>query len=384
MTGTIDMFALLSLVVWMSYGLLVIGIVWAWRTAQAASKQNHAHEVREKPAVSIIVAARNEAGRISPLLNDLRKQQYEKFEVIIVDDHSDDDTVEVCRKSIADDTRFTLLNSRGMGKKAALTEGISAARGNIIVTTDADCRVGPLWIESMCTSFHDASVMFCFGGVAITGNDIFSQVQALEFAALVGSAAATATMNAPTMCNGANMAYRRSAFIEVNGYSGNESIASGDDEFLMRKIEDAFPGSVRCCTHEDALVTTLAANTGSAFIEQRLRWAGKWKANNSIFSSWLAVYIFGFHLCVILLPVAWWVGLIGLKMAIACLLLKGSAELLLLRVLRPVIRVPWGWPAFFILQLAHSYYVVLVAVCAQFSTIEWKGRRLKPLIFSDH
>lgn len=378
---TIEMFTLFSLAVFISYVLLVLAIIWGWTRARSAS---HVLGIGETPMVSIVVAARNEARRISPLLDDLRKQKYQRFEVIVVDDHSDDNTVDVCRRSVGDDTRFTVIRSRGTGKKSALTQGVEVARGSIILTTDADCRVGPLWIQSMCSAFADSSVMFCFGGVAITGDDVFGKMQAFEFAALVGSAAATAALHAPTMCNGANMAYRRTAFIDVKGYAGNEAIASGDDEFLMRKILEAFPGSVRCWAHEDALVTTVPAESGSAFIDQRLRWAGKWKANSSIFSSVLAVYIFGFHLCVVLLPLAGWAGFVDTSVVIACLVLKGLAEWLLLFIVRPLIRVPWSWSAFFILQFVHSFYVVLVAVCAQFASIEWKGRRLKALIISNH
>jgi len=375
------MLALFIAALFVSYCFLVIVLIIGWKLVEPGIRPDAIgnHVAVE---VSVVVAARNEAPRIRHLINDLRNQQFANFEVIIIDDHSEDGTTDVCVAAVAGDGRFKVVQARGIGKKAALTQAIELARGTIILTTDADCRIGPFWVRTMCAMLAQPSVMFCFGCVAISSSNLFGKMQALEFAALVGSSAATAALGAPTMCNGANLAYRKRAFEGVNGYVGNEAIASGDDEFLMRKILKAFPGSVCCCTNRDALVRTSAAVNAMEFIRQRLRWAGKWKSNSSLISRLLAVYVFCFHGAVVLLPVLVAMGIVPV-VGLYCLLFKAFAELYLFILWRPIMSISRSWSAFLLLQLIHSPYVVFVAITSQFVSFEWKGRRINGLAISD-
>ncbi len=135
--------------------------------------------------------------------------------------------------------------------------GVEKAGGEIIVTTDADCRLPIHWLQSIATSFHEGNVKMVFGGVRIKEDkSFFSKLQALEFCSLIGTGGAMAGLGIPILCNGANLAFLRSAFLEVKGYDGNLDIPSGDDEFLMRKIDRRFPGSIRFQPSEDSVVET--------------------------------------------------------------------------------------------------------------------------------
>ncbi|HTF17909.1 MAG TPA: glycosyltransferase [Chryseolinea sp.] len=377
------MISIVVLIVFICYAGLVAILAIGWRLASTKPMEGSVSAALEGgPLISVLVAARNEERCLPILLKDLGAQHYPNYEVIIVDDQSEDNTADVCRRVVADDPRFRLVSANGEGKKAALTQAVAAAQGLWIVTTDADCRVGPNWLAAMTQMFVNETVMLCFGPVGTFGSTRFDCMQSMEFAALIGSGAATAAFGKPTMCNGANLAYRKAAFVAVNGYSGNEKIPSGDDEFLMRKIYNQFPESVRYCADANALVTTGTSPTINAFFEQRVRWAGKWRYNTSMTANLLALGMLLFHLCMLALPVLLVTGTIKPSVALLCILIKVVAELYFLYSLRSLMVLRWSWTAFLILQLVHSCYVVVVAIWSQFSDFQWKGRRLKSLMTS--
>ena len=108
-------------------------------------------------------------------MKDIKNQSYKNFEVLVVNDHSDDRTEQFVLNLASQDSRFRLLQSRGEGKKQALTTGIQAGAGDIIVTTDADCRVGTKWIQTILQYFQDEKTQMVFGGVKIEGASFFFQ-----------------------------------------------------------------------------------------------------------------------------------------------------------------------------------------------------------------
>ena len=219
-------------------GLLIIG--WD-KSLTRQVLDDHGHH----PLLSIIIPVRNEQAGIGNLLEDIRIQSYQNFEVIVVNDNSLDDTTDVVSNFLLRDQRFILLPSQGNGKKKALVTGINASRGEIIVTTDGDCRVGVDWLKTTLKYFQVSSTKMVFGGVRLQGSSFFAMVQSHEFLSLLGTAAATLWFGFPSMCNGANLAFRKGTFFEVAGYTNNLHIPSGDDEFLMRKIFKLYPHGIQ-------------------------------------------------------------------------------------------------------------------------------------------
>src|SRR4051812_39798296 len=181
------MVTLILLLLLFVYVLLVALLIVGWNRAIWARPNQSIAKTNTSLLVTVVVPARNEEVHIPPLMADLMVQRYPDFEVIIVDDHSDDRTIQVCSEAIAQDHRFALIPAVGAGKKNALSEGVRRARGSLIVTTDADCRVSPNWISALALQFRDPAVKLCFGGVAITGPTHFDRMQSLEFATLVGT-----------------------------------------------------------------------------------------------------------------------------------------------------------------------------------------------------
>ncbi|NVO30397.1 glycosyltransferase [Hymenobacter lapidiphilus] len=344
-------------------------------------------ETPATPRFSVLVAARNEAANLPQLLADLARQRLpaDQFEVIIADDHSADDTAALLTAAI-DTAVFRLQVVRlaetaeaAVGKKAALQAALQHARAPWVVCTDADCRVGPDWLRAYAVLLDAAGpgeVHFVSGPVLLTGPDALLQhLSGLEFAGLVGTGAAGIAAGTPTMCNGANLAYRRSAFAAVAGYAGNAHLPSGDDEFLLHKLHAAFPGSIRFLKHPAALVRTAGPPTLAALLRQRVRWASKWRHYRHPPSQRLAVLVLLANLAPMagLVASAWQPALLpgaaaglGLKLAADCWFLAPVLGFLGRR--RWLTYAP-------LLQLAYAPYALLVGLAGLRGGYEWKGRR---------
>lgn len=332
---------------------------------------------RTDELITVIIPARNEQVTIGALLEDLGRQKTENFEVIVVDDHSDDNTAGVVRSYAAKASyRLTLLHPGAMhGKKNCLAMGVHHANGSIVLATDADCRVGEEWIATLRRCFDRTNTRFVSGPVRIhRDGTLGTALQAIEFASLVGSGAAAIGSGHPVMCNGANMAFRKETFLKVGGYEGNRHIASGDDEFLMHKIHHRYPGSVMFCSAMEAAVETYAA-PWPHFFSQRIRWAGKWKAHGISLGALAAILIFLFHFSLLtLLPAT-----IMTYPYLVAMLLTGKMvlEYSFLRTVCRFLGVTWSWTAFFLLQLIYSPYAVAIGTAANFGSTTWKGRKIK-------
>lgn len=361
------------------YVLLMFLCIGWWRSVKPRRYNN---KQVDKLFISVIIPVRNEADTITRLLDTLSKQDYaaENFEVVVINDHSSDKTEEVVNAWTKQNPEISLaLLNQGaehQGKKAALTRGIGHAKGEIVITTDADCIVQSGWLTSITDAF-DRDVQLVVGAVKLRDDhSFFSKLQVVEFASLVGTGVATLGCGIPTMCNGANLAFRKSVFEEVNGYQGAEHIASGDDEFLLRKVAACYPKGVRFNPLPTGVVEAKAATSLREFFQQRIRWAGKWKAHGIGFSSALAFFIFIFHALTILLPVL--AGLQFLSWTVALTLLIGKLVLEAV-FLFPILRFCTGrfyLLIFLLLQFIYPFYVVGFGLAANFLRTEWKGRKI--------
>jgi poly-beta-1,6-N-acetyl-D-glucosamine synthase len=330
-------------------------------------------------SLSVIIPVRNEQATIPTLLKGIIEQNYSKeyYEIIVVDDHSEDNTIQVIEGTLNQYPflKITITPSVGSGKKAALTHGISLAQGSIIVTTDADCQVHPEWLSSINEVFSNTKSKMVVGPVAIDAdNQLFSSMQAIEFASLIGVSTSMMAYGKPVMCNGANLAFCKDVFEEVRGYEGNSHIASGDDEFLMRKILKVYPRGVVFNSNQRSTVRTNAQSTLRSFLHQRIRWAGKWKYNSGWLSKLLALYVVFFHSTVISIPIVYFLGIIDYEITILLILGKAFLEWQFLSKVTNWLGVRWHWPSFILLQLVYSFYAVGIGIGSNFMKAEWKGR----------
>jgi poly-beta-1,6-N-acetyl-D-glucosamine synthase len=347
--------------------VLIIGWVKVTR-AQSVSSQ--------EIFVSIVVAARNEERTISSLIDSLAQQSYpkDKFEIILVDDHSTDKTSEIISQLINKHPVLKIIKiaATDIGKKKAITQGIEASQGEIILTTDADCTLPPNWIKAMLKSFKEKTHLV-IGIVKIKSDrPFFSKLQALEFSSVLGSGIALMGWGQATMCNGASLAFRKSTFHKVQGYEGNFEIPSGDDEFLMRKIDKKYPKGITVVSQQDCVVETAPLNSLRDFVQQRLRWAGKWRANNSIFAKGLAVIVLVVQISWLILIVT--TILLNSENLLLLILLKILMEGSFLYLVSNYSKQHFSILAFIALQIIYPVYVIYIGIASQVGTYTWKGR----------
>jgi len=234
------------------------------------------------PAVSVVVPARNEADDITACLDSLRATDYpaDRLEIIVVDDFSTDGTAERVRahQPVAEEAAGPTLRlvdmadttaSNGNHKPAAVARGVEAATGEVLLTTDADCRVPPAWIHSMvrhCTP----DTPFVAGPVGYDHDDRFlPRLQALELTGLVAYGAGTLKMGLPTFCNSANVAYRRDVIDARNAAPDG----AARDEMLLQYVAYDTDRTATFNPDPDAQVRTAPPTSLAEYLRQQARWA---------------------------------------------------------------------------------------------------------------
>lgn len=362
------------LILFVFYFVLLIVLRIGW-TKAVALKETQSSE--KTFFISVVVAMRNEENNIENLVHDLSNQNYlpSYFEIIIVDDHSADESIHRAR-TINTSQNLSVISLNGSkGKKAALTHGIRLAKGDIIVTTDADCTLQPNWLTHINSMFQNHTINMVAGMVAIANeNKFFSQWQQMEFASVMGTGAAAFGFKKPLMCNGANLSFRKKIFEEVKGYEGNALIASGDDEFLMRKILKQNPESVQLLNTPETMVATKPQPSLTSFLYQRIRWASKWKRNPSLSAKLLAV--------VILFLQATWVFFLftirnyNYKVIAGIIILKIFADLVFLLPVFNFMKIKFKLLPFLGLQFLYPFYVIFVGLLAPWISYRWKDRKI--------
>jgi cellulose synthase/poly-beta-1,6-N-acetylglucosamine synthase-like glycosyltransferase len=335
--------------------------------------------------ISVIIAARNEETKIGICLNAIIAQDYphECFEVIVVNDHSTDNTVlEIIRVIAANSgIRIKLLQLSGdeQGKKTAIAKAVSVAKNEWIITTDADCTMGKNWLYELISSSRDPQVQMILAPVFFQKTKtLFGNLQELEFLSLIASSAGAASVGFPIMCNGANLAYRKSAYERVGGFNSDKIFASGDDMFLMMKIRKMYgAGAISFVKTVSAGVITNVAVTMSEFFNQRLRWISK---SRGYIDSWVlltSVIVFAQSFFLLIALFGWLAGAIGLTLFILLFTAKFIFDLpLLAAICRFANRgrlMFWYLP----LQLIYPVYIVGIGLLGNILSFTWKGRKFQ-------
>jgi poly-beta-1,6-N-acetyl-D-glucosamine synthase len=388
-------------------------------------KQYNSISHQNKTKVTIVIPARNEEDNIAHCLNAIVAQSYPQnlLEVIIVDDFSEDKTIDVVEQfqSVKTPTKvgegvghpirvahpelnITLLQLKDFiqekdtnsYKKKGIEIAISKSNGELIVCTDADCVAGENWISNIVSFYEKTNAQFIAAPVSLSLSPFstdpdsyrdreglgaklsFVQIfQTLDFATLQGITASSVYKKFHTMCNGANLAYTKKAFEAVNGFAGIDAIASGDDMLLMHKISTAFPNQVHYLKSHKALVQSTTVNTWKAFFNQRIRWASKASYYNDkkIFYALLLVYLLNVATLILLISLffapqnALWV--------IIFLMVKTIVEFWFLQPVLQFFKQSFLAKWFWIAVPSHLLYTIIAGGLGKFGKYQWKGRTVK-------
>ncbi|HIE30519.1 TPA: glycosyltransferase [Candidatus Poribacteria bacterium] len=373
------------------------------------------------PSVSVVVAARNEADNLPACLKSLLTQSYpsEQYEVVVIDDHSTDNTYSIARAFAVDNPILKVLrlddtaecgikrislNSEiriPMGKQMALDWGIQACRGEIILSTDADCIVPKTWIESMVKAYErKIGVVVGFsmlnegcqetrlrakrkvGEPSIDSSltkfhrflrSLFIKLQSLELLSLFSAFAGGLKMGVALACTGNNLAYRRQVYDELGGFV-NLGITVAEDNMFLQWVDRYSKWHIKPICHTDVTVLTHPMRTVRDFMRQRLRWASN-STENRLSLVCFMVIAYGFYL---LLPTALLLAVFGAllwKFTLVFLSLKLIPEfLLVLRGLKLFNRMDL-LKYFPLLEPCQILYVLICGIFGLLFNVIWKGRQ---------
>ena len=329
--------------------------------------------------VSIVIACRNEEHNISTLLSALINQTYnkEKIEIIIIDDHSEDDTIKIIekyREKYDFIKKFKLPESK-TGKKEAIAFGIKNSQSEIIITTDADCTMNKDWLNTMVNYYNQFKPKLLVGPVTFkNGKNIFSQLQALEFLSLIGSGAGAIGINRAIMNNGANLLFEKSTFSDSNLHY---NYTSGDDVFLMLHVKKKYNRAIQFIKSKNAIVYTKAEKSILNFFNQRVRWTSKSKAYRDfdIISTAITVTLTN-----VALVFSFAYSIFNYNFFNTFLILFMLKSIFDLGILIPVSKffhqqkLLW---LFLPLQIIYPIYIILTVIFGLLGNFNWKGRIFK-------
>ena len=357
--------------------ILVISVyvflmIFFWMGFKNVPKSNE-NSSTEKLSFSIVIPFRNEAENLPILLKSIENLNYpiENFEVILVDDES----VDGFRVASCGFRVLTVVNERltNSPKKDAIQTAIKNSKFDWIITTDADCIVPENWLLDLNNYILNTKKQMVCGPVFFLNKSGFLfDFQQIEMISLQAVTIGSFDFNLAFMCNGANFAYSKNFFHQLNGFDGNNEIASGDDVFLLQKAVHNFPDKVGFLIKQDFQVITNSAESWSQLFQQRVRWAGKSKAYSSSFGKFVALTVFLANLAFIISLILLFFGffemiiLLLIKVIFDLLLANQTARFYQIKIKNTLLTA-----------LFYPFFSSAVAFYSLFGKYEWKGRSFK-------
>lgn len=337
--------------------------------------------------ISVIIPARNEAANIAACLESVLAQKYPEdlLEIIVVDDHSDDETAAIVQDYASKNVRclkladyLPVVSQVNAFKKAAIAAGISYSTGELIVTTDADCTAPNTWLRHIAARYEqDEPVMIVAPVIYRIKTNVLQLFQLIDFMSMQGITAASHALKLGNMSNGANLAFRKATFELVGGYEGIQHLASGDDFLLMMKMNKISGSNIAYLKSAKAAVTTPAQPDWQGFLQQRIRWASKSGKYNDARLTLVLLLVYLFNLVLLLLGISSVLHHALQFSAFAILGIKIVAELWFLAPVARFFNNERVLRYFPLLQPLHIVYIVLAGFLGFVGKYEWKGRRVR-------
>ncbi len=376
-------FLILSILLCLQYLLLIGSYCYGWINAKPLAMITN-----ESIFVSVIIPARNEEQNIINCLTSIINQRYpnQQFELIVIDDSSTDTTNKKIQQFCEDHVTcklITLIDKELTGKKNAIRKAVEIAKGELIVTTDADCIMGDHWLSTIVACYKQSGAKMIVGPVSFYDEKtIFEKMQSLEFMSLIACGGGSLYFNKAIMCNGANLAYTKQIFNEVNGYEGIDDIASGDDVLLMYKIQQCYPKGIHFLKHTDAIVYTKAKSTLKEFIEQRKRWASKGFKILNTETKYVSLIVYLFNCVLIVLITGFFclpttsLHLIFFEISLIIIGIKCIIDFLLLFLAASFFKKKIFLVYFLPEQFIYILYIVVVGLFGIKRKYKWKDRNI--------
>lgn len=359
-------------IVFLIYILFIGQLIYGFNRMKRFSRK----EFIPKTSFTIIVPFRNEKENLPNLLHSISLLNYPKelVEIILVDDDSE----EVFSVQDFVFSMKVIKNDRKSNspKKDAIETAIQVAKNDWIITTDADCLVQKNWLTSFDQYIQENELEMVASGVCyVPKNSFLSAFQNLDFLSLQGATIGSFGIEKPFICNGANFAYSKAFFKELNGFQGNEMIASGDDVFLLQKAVSAAPKKVGFLLAKESIVATKPTENWTELFQQRVRWASKSTGYSSFYGKLLALIVFGGNLAWIVSFSLWLTSVLDQNIFMLFVALKFLIDFILIYKTANFFESKLQYVL--ASSLLYPFFSVLVAVYSLFGNYSWKGRSFR-------
>ena len=337
-----------------------------------------------KTAFTIVVPFRDEAKNLPNLLHSFSQLNYPigLLQIIMVDDFSKDNSTLIYNKwrlnhQEVDTTLLENLLLSNSPKKDAIGRAIPIAKHNWIITTDADCIVNKNWLQTLDNYIQTNNPEMIIGAVMYKAkNNWFHHFQQLDLMSLQGVTIGSFGIGKPFMCNGANFSYTKKLFLELDGFNGNEKMASGDDLFLLQKAVNVDKEKVHYLKNSDFIVKTKPENDLFKLFMQRVRWAAKTTGYKSNYAKFLAIVVLLMNLGLTSAFCLLAFALLNWKIVLIAFLAKYFVDYILLYKSNNYLRKG----KFFVpiaSSIIYPFFSSLVGIYSLFGSFTWKGRRFK-------
>jgi cellulose synthase/poly-beta-1,6-N-acetylglucosamine synthase-like glycosyltransferase len=358
-----------SIIVLVGYVALIAFFARGWTKIPC---EIEGEEISVLPKISVLAVCKNETENLSKLLESLKNQTVKDFELILINDGSTDKTSDVINKFSPDFQTKIINNIESKGKKAALRQGVLEAENELVVTADADCVLPQKWLETICRFHAKNNCDLIILPVAIEETDAFiSKIQNLEFVSLVASGAGAAGAGSPVLCNGANLAFKRSIWLENHENIHAEQV-SGDDVFLLESVKKK-GGKIRFLKSKNVLAKTEGAKNLQHFFRQRHRWASKSSSYSDKLLIFTALTVFLISFTEIFLLV---IGIFSPKFWIMLAIIFGCkffTDLIFMSLVNKFFQLKNLIINSFLLSVVYPFYVCTTAFSAIFfQPSKWK------------
>ncbi len=366
------LFYFFSLAIGICYFTLIMLFLWGWRRTSVVNRTT----CSGKTIVTVVIALRNEAENIPQLTRMLKSQDYpgDLMEILFVDDHSSDTTKEAIHFYMRDETGYSVIPNSGVGKKDALLCGYKRSRGDLIITTDADCICRKEWISSIVSFFENERPDLIIGPVVLNeGEGIFQDFQALEFLSLTGTSGGSSGIGRPVLCNGANLAFNKGKIIPDSEIL-NSRFASGDDIFLLHGVKKTAGLKSLFLKSREAVVISQGQPDLKSFWNQRKRWTSKSKIYRDPDSIATAIIVYLMNLLLLLSLLLTVFMPQGILVFTGLFTAKLMADLLFIYSVAGFFKRKYLLKYFLILQVLYFFYVSIIPIAGMTGKYSWKNR----------
>lgn len=374
---------LASFIITAFYLLMIGSFVYGFNKVEVFKLE----KLPSKTRFSIIIPFRNEAENLPRLIKSINALNYSKelFEVILIDDDSDDDSVEIINDSLkgfdGDQLNISIISNErktNSPKKDAISIAVKHAKNDWIITTDADCILPIYWLDSFDEYIqkNDANCIAAPVTYFETSN-FLNTFQLLDLMSLQGATIGGFGIQKPFLCNGANFAYTKELFEDLNGFEGNWNTASGDDIFLLEKAAKKYPKQLHYLKCQQSIVLTQSQPSWKTLISQRVRWAAKTSAYNNWFGKLTGLLVLLMNALVICLGILAVFGTFNLKTYVYLLIIKFNIDFFLIYKSVMFFNQKSILRSFIVAFVLYPFFSLYVAFISIFSSYAWKGRTFK-------